>query len=241
MLSGKFQKCTVVNFKVGVVLSTVRQSCALLLCPRWDMSQPFVRRIQALYTACLSSLCGKNVLYIRLTVCVSHSVLSDSLRLHYCSPPDSSVHGLLQARILEWVAIPFSRGSFQPRDRTQVSGIAGTFFTSWTIREAHCIAFICVHSFIHSTKWGMVSKRKNQHAHGCRNVWSIWKLRGSLWLASRLWGRRGLQGPHLGRVFAQPRSVGFQRKGSDWRVLGSGWKSPAVWKVGRNRRCTETR
>ena len=35
-----------------------------------------------------------------------------------CSPPDSSVHGILQARILEWVAIPFSRGSSQPRDQT---------------------------------------------------------------------------------------------------------------------------
>ena len=46
-----------------------------------------------------------------------------------CSPPVSSVHGILQARILEWVAIPFSRGSSQPRDRTQVSRIAGGFFT----------------------------------------------------------------------------------------------------------------
>ena len=41
-----------------------------------------------------------------------------------------TVHGVLQARILEWVTIPFSRGSFQPRDRTQVSHIAGRFFTS---------------------------------------------------------------------------------------------------------------
>ena len=40
------------------------------------------------------------------------------------------VHGILQARILEWVAIPFSRGSSQPRDRTQVSRIAGGFFTN---------------------------------------------------------------------------------------------------------------
>ena len=53
-----------------------------------------------------------------------------------CSPPGSSVHGVLQARILEWVAIPFSRGSSQPRDRTQVSCIAGGFFTSWATREA---------------------------------------------------------------------------------------------------------
>ena len=47
------------------------------------------------------------------------------------------VHGILQARILEWVAFPFSRGSSQPRDRTQVSHIAGGFFTSLTTREAH--------------------------------------------------------------------------------------------------------
>ena len=58
-----------------------------------------------------------------------------------CSPSGSSAHGLLQVRILDWVAaaaaaIPFSRGSSQPRDQTRVSPIAGTFFTIWVIREA---------------------------------------------------------------------------------------------------------
>ena len=48
-----------------------------------------------------------------------------------CDPKDYIVHGILQARILEWVAFPFSRGSSQPRDRIQVSRIAGRFFTSW--------------------------------------------------------------------------------------------------------------
>ena len=47
-----------------------------------------------------------------------------------CSPPGSSVRGISQARILEWGAIPFSRGSSQPRDQIQVSCIAGRFFTS---------------------------------------------------------------------------------------------------------------
>ena len=47
-----------------------------------------------------------------------------------CTPPGSSVHGILQARILEWVAIPFSRGSSWPRDWTQVSCITGRFFPS---------------------------------------------------------------------------------------------------------------
>ena len=53
-----------------------------------------------------------------------------------CDPIDCIVHGILQARIMEWVAFPFSRGSYQPRDRTQVSHIAGRFFTSWATREA---------------------------------------------------------------------------------------------------------
>ena len=50
--------------------------------------------------------------------------------LTLCDPMDYTVHGILQATILEWVAFPFSRGSSQPSDRTQVSRIAGGFFTS---------------------------------------------------------------------------------------------------------------
>ena len=53
-----------------------------------------------------------------------------------CSPSGSSVHGILQAKILEWIAMPFPRGSFCPRNRTQVSHIAGRFFTVWATREA---------------------------------------------------------------------------------------------------------
>ena len=55
----------------------------------------------------------------------------------HCSLPDSSFYGILQARILEWVAYPFSRGSSQPRNWTRVSCIAGGFFTSWVTRKAH--------------------------------------------------------------------------------------------------------
>ena len=53
-----------------------------------------------------------------------------------CRQPGSFVHGILQARILEWVAIPFSRRSSQPRDWTWVSCIASRFFTNWAPREA---------------------------------------------------------------------------------------------------------
>ena len=57
--------------------------------------------------------------------CGSRSVVSDSE-----TPMDYTVHGILQARILQWVAVPFSRGNSQPRDQTQVSCIAGGFFPS---------------------------------------------------------------------------------------------------------------
>ena len=52
------------------------------------------------------------------------------LCLTHCDPMDCTPHGILQAIILEWVAFPFSRGSSQPRNQTQVSHIAGRFFTS---------------------------------------------------------------------------------------------------------------
>ena len=61
----------------------------------------------------------------------SHQVMPDSCDPMDCSPPGSSVHGILQARKLEWVAIPFSRGSFQPRNQTRVFCIAGSFFIHW--------------------------------------------------------------------------------------------------------------
>ena len=51
-------------------------------------------------------------------------------RLTFCNPMDCTAHGILLARILEWVAVPFSRVSSQLRDGTQVSHIAGRFFTS---------------------------------------------------------------------------------------------------------------
>ena len=56
--------------------------------------------------------------------------------LTLCEPMDYTVRGIFQARILELIAFPFSRGSSQPRDWTQVSHTAGGFFTSWATREA---------------------------------------------------------------------------------------------------------
>ena len=67
------------------------------------------------------------------SVIVKVNVTQSCLTL-FIDPMDYTAHGILQARILEWVAFPFSRGSSQPRDRTQVSSIAGGSFTNWAIR-----------------------------------------------------------------------------------------------------------
>ena len=65
-------------------------------------------------------------LSIVVLVAQSYLILGDTMD---CSLPGSSVHGILQARILEWVAISILRGSSWPRDRTRVSCVAGRFFT----------------------------------------------------------------------------------------------------------------
>ena len=82
------------------------------------------------------------------TVCAELAVVGAQLLSHIqlfcnrmdCSPLDSSVHGILQARILQWVAISFSRESSRPRDRTHVSCIAGRFFTTEPLRSPELAA-----------------------------------------------------------------------------------------------------
>ena len=66
--------------------------------------------------------------------------------LTLCDPMAYTVHGILQARILEWVAFPFSRGWSQPRDQTQVSHTVGGFLTNWALRESGTVAVPNFHS-----------------------------------------------------------------------------------------------
>ena len=73
----------------------------------------------------------------KVKVAQSHPTLCDSMD---CSLSGSSVHGIFQARVLEWISISFSRGSFWPRNRTWVSCIASRRFTVWAMRSANCIA-----------------------------------------------------------------------------------------------------
>ena len=70
------------------------------------------------------------------SVSLKHTVKVALLCPTPCDPMDYILHGILQARILEWVAVPFSRGSSQRRGQTQVCRIAGGFFTSWATRKA---------------------------------------------------------------------------------------------------------
>ena len=83
---------------------------------------------------------GQNVLFTNGCWCVCVLVTQSCLTLYDPMDyrlPSFSVHWILQAKILEWVAILFSRASFQPRDRTQVSCIVLVFFMVWATREAH--------------------------------------------------------------------------------------------------------
>ena len=85
-----------------------------------------------------------------MCACVCAELLQSCPTL--CNPmnyslPGCSVHGILQARVLEWVAMPSSRGSSQPRDQTQVSCIAGRFFTIWATREAQSKRILIVKYF----------------------------------------------------------------------------------------------
>ena len=91
---------------------------------------------------CIHSLFSMSVSPLKRKVLVTQScpILCNPMD---CSPTGFSVHGIFQVRILEWVAILFSRGSSLPRDRTQVSHNVGRFFTIWAAKEAtngslHC-------------------------------------------------------------------------------------------------------
>ena len=108
--------------------------CQPLYCPT-VLFKVLYCNIKAIFFTCLSLPAS----YV-LSVCcaaVLCPVVSGSWQPQNCNPPGSSVHGILQARILEGVAISSSRESSQPRDQTQVCGIAGRFFTVWATREAH--------------------------------------------------------------------------------------------------------
>ena len=101
-----------------------------------------------------------------MLLCVSCSIASDSFATQWALP-GSSVHGILQVRILEWAAIPFSRGSSWPMDRTRVSCIAGRFFTE-SVNSVQSLS----HVLLFATPWTAA----RQASLSTANSWSLLKL-----------------------------------------------------------------
>ena len=124
-----------------------------------------------------------------------------------CSPPGSSVHGILQARILEWVAISFSRGSSQPSEWTQFSRIAGRCFNLWATREAPL--FLLNYSFIMAQ---MVKNLPAMQETGIRSLGQEDPLEKGMATHSSIlvWRIPCTEEP------AGLQSMGSQRVGHDW-------------------------
>ena len=100
---------------------------------------------------CCVPFCYTKVIQLNTCVCVCVLVALWCLTLHNSmdyNPPGSSAYGILQARILEWVDIFFSRGPSWPRDQTQIFCTAGRFLTMWATREALYI-YILFHFIFH--------------------------------------------------------------------------------------------
>ena len=140
-----------------------------------------------------------------------------------CSPAGSSVHRILQARILEWVVIPFSRRSSWLRDLTQVSCTAGRFFTIWAAGEALSIWYLELFflelqavtyslrsvlqgtNFFHQSRTAVLKQDDfaqlpplpHAHTHSCTNSWDPWQCFKILLVVQLVGG--GLLGTYSGQ------------------------------------------
>ena len=134
-----------------------------------------------------------------------------------CSPPGSSVPGILQVRILECIAMPSSGGSSQPRDWTRVSHIAGGFFTVWATREADWLTHdSCPHKAQKSVRGKNINNTKHLHlTHESAQNTMTEKHRGNTMRTQR------------GKVFSSPKMLGSHVL---W-VLGSisGFSGMSSW------------
>ena len=177
-------------YSMSTYSSAILFSPSLLLNMLSMFAITFLPRSKRLLTSWLQSLSAvilepkeiKCVTVSTFSLSICHEVICDPMD---CNLSGSSVHGILQARILEWVAVPFSRGSSQPRDWTQFSHITGRFFTIWATREA-----------LSSQKSAWISRNfKGSLGHTLKN-------RAEAALIWALWGSAGLHqaGPQVQRV-----------------------------------------
>ena len=121
-----------------------------------------------------------------------------------CSLPGSSVHGIFQVRVLEWVSISFSRRSSKPRDWTQVSHIAGRCFTIWATREVHKESQTYKTSIHLGVSWWEILKTCNDESFMSRT--GLWHYETGLGLFSSC----TLSCTLVGRAPDLPISVPFQ-------------------------------
>ena len=141
----------------------------------------------------MSSFCFPNLLYFSNTMKnqISQLFLPREVKVHQwskvkaaqsclnpCDSIDYTVRGILQARILERVAVPFSRGSSQPRDQTQISCTAGRFFTSWANREAQ--EYWSAHSSLSCLQGILLTQESNWGLLNCRRIVYQLRYEGSL-------------------------------------------------------------
>ena len=157
-------------------------------------------------------------LWLKFVLCpLGWKVKVTQLSLTLCNPMNYTVHGILQARILELVTFPFSRGSSQARDRTQVSRIAGGFFTSWTTREAHWNE-TCLH--ITHIYWAfqvaLVVKKKKKPACQCRRHK---RHRFNSWVGRIPWKRAWQLTPVFLPGESHRQSIGSQGVRNNWSNL----------------------
>ena len=129
----KHAQCMLLLFLIMLTSIKKQLICCIVVLIIWDFLPVWLSHLQLLMTLF--------ALFLFLPSIISPGLLlfSQVWRFHNpidCSLPGSSVHGISQARILEWIAISFSRGSSWPRNQTWVSCIAGGFFTDWVTREA---------------------------------------------------------------------------------------------------------
>ena len=136
-----------IEVKISLVAQRVKTSCkgGDLGSVPWLGRSPGEGNGNPLQYSCLENSMDRGAWWATVRgVANSWTWLSNWTELNWtelnCSLPGSSVHGIFQARILEWVSIPFSRGSSQPRDQTRVlvsPALAGGLFTSTATWEAH--------------------------------------------------------------------------------------------------------
>ena len=121
-------------------------------------------------------------------------------KLTLCDPMNYPIHGILQTRILEWVAYPFSRGSSWLRNQIRVSCIAGGFFTNWAIREMTAIVQSFEHSLVlHFFGTGLKTDLFQSCGH-CLVFQIWWHTEYSMFIASsfRIWNSSaGIPSPPL--------------------------------------------